>query len=176
MDQLSSSRLVLRRWNNEDVQVMFDMASDPAIGMRAGWRPHETLQDSLDFIVDSRLRPDAYAVIERSTGRPIGCVELLHDPKIIRKGPKDAEIGYWIGSQYWNRGYATEAVGILLDKAFSIGIPKVWGQCLEDNIASYRVLEKCGFRFHHRGVCDNPFLGEVTVRFYALSRKDRPSY
>jgi RimJ/RimL family protein N-acetyltransferase len=154
---------------------MFEMASDPVIGTRAGWRPHETVQDSLDFIIESARRPDVYAIIQRSTGRPIGCVELFHDPNIMRKGPKDAEIGYWVGSAYWNQGYATEAVGILLDKAFSSGIPKVWGQCLEDNIASYRVLERCGFRFHHRGICENPVLGEVTVRFYTLSRKERPS-
>ena len=118
-------------------------------------------------------RGDLYGLFSRTTGGMIGCIELFRDPEILRKGPKDAEVGYWIGTRYWNQGYATEALNCMLEYAASSGIPKVWGQTLTDNPASARVLIKCGFKLDHRSLSENPTLGEVIVDFYSISLKRR---
>ena len=71
------------------------------------------------------------------------------------------EIGYHIGAKYTKNGYATEAVkGYATEavKAFlpvvmkRIGLTKMAGICLADNIASQKVMEKCGFVLEFRGI------------------------
>ncbi len=57
-----------------------------------------------------------------------------------------AEIGYGISGEYQNNGYATEAVRAVLEWAFSHPeVTAVEAETDDDNIASKRVLEKCGF-------------------------------
>lgn len=61
--------------------------------------------------------------------------------------PKRAELGYWIGVPYWNRGYASAAARELVRTVFEEhGIEELYSSCLVRNAASYRVLEKTGFR------------------------------
>ncbi|NJD05409.1 MAG: GNAT family N-acetyltransferase [Methylococcaceae bacterium] len=58
-----------------------------------------------------------------------------------------AEVGYWLGEQYWGRGIAPEALAALTETAFSsLGYKKVFAQVLGPNETSMRVLEKCGYR------------------------------
>ncbi|MBR6911388.1 MAG: GNAT family N-acetyltransferase [Candidatus Methanomethylophilaceae archaeon] len=170
---LSTQRLIIRRFTLDDAEEMFDLARDPMVGRMAGWPPHVTIDDSIDFIEKGMDREDLYGLFSRTTGRMVGCIELFREPNILRKGPKDAEIGYWIGSRYWNQGYATEALGRLLEYAVATGVPKVWAQCLTNNPASARVLIKCGFKLDHRSLSENPMLGEVIVDFYSLSFRRR---
>jgi ribosomal-protein-alanine N-acetyltransferase len=56
-----------------------------------------------------------------------------------------AELGYGLGRAYWGRGYATEAVGAMLDHARSLGLHRLEAYSFVDNPASARVLEKAGF-------------------------------
>lgn len=57
------------------------------------------------------------------------------------------EIGYGILKDYWNNGYATEAVGVLIKWAFSTSkVEKVIADTLQDNYGSIRVLEKLGMK------------------------------
>ncbi len=171
--QLTTSRLILRPWALSDAEDLYDMASDPVIGGSAGWKPHESPEESLEIIGTIFSEPFVFAIVPRLSGRPVGCVGLNREPKILRKGPKDAEIGYWVGQRYWNQGFATEALDEVIRFAFEDkGIPKIWCQCFEDNVQSRRVQEKCGFRFDHRGVFENPYVGEVVTVVSSLSRKD----
>jgi len=61
--------------------------------------------------------------------------------------PRRGELGYWIGVPYWNRGYASCAARELVRTMFTEhGIDELYSSCLVRNAASYRVLEKTGFR------------------------------
>ena len=63
------------------------------------------------------------------------------------------EIGYHIGAKYTKRGYATEAVKAFLPVIMKrIGLAKMAGICLAENIASQKVMEKCGFVLAFRGI------------------------
>lgn len=57
------------------------------------------------------------------------------------------EVGYGLNPRYQGNGYMTEALGAFLDFGRSLGIRRVRADTLKDNIASQRVLQKCGFRF-----------------------------
>jgi len=57
-----------------------------------------------------------------------------------------AEIGYWLGEEYWNRGIVTEAVHAVTRYAFtSLEMMRLQAEVFEWNTASMRVLEKAGF-------------------------------
>ena len=63
------------------------------------------------------------------------------------------EIGYHIGAKYTENGYATEAVKAFLSVVMNrIGLTKIAGICLADNLASQKVMEKCGFILEFRGI------------------------
>ena len=60
------------------------------------------------------------------------------------------EIGYGVGSGYWNRGYATEAVHRFLEYLFrEKGLNTVYASFFTGNDASRRVMEKCGMHYSH---------------------------
>jgi [ribosomal protein S5]-alanine N-acetyltransferase len=80
-------------------------------------------------------------VILRENHQVIGDIGFKGKPN----EQKTVEIGYGIIPAAQNKGFATEAVQGLIDWAFSSGqVEKVIAECLEDNIASIRVLEKIG--------------------------------
>lgn len=53
------------------------------------------------------------------------------------------EVSYWIGREYWGRGYATKALQQFLTT--ENGVRPIFARCAKDNASSRRVLEKCGF-------------------------------
>ncbi|MEZ6241647.1 MAG: GNAT family N-acetyltransferase [Phycisphaerales bacterium] len=55
----------------------------------------------------------------------------------------EREVTYWIGRDHWGRGIATAALRLLLEE---VGERPLHARAAKDNIASVRVLEKCGFR------------------------------
>ena len=64
---------------------------------------------------------------------------------------KDAEIGYFLLSEYWSQGIMTEAAGQICEIAFDeLDIVRITGLVYSPNTASQRVLEKTGFEFEGR--------------------------
>ncbi len=59
-------------------------------------------------------------------------------------GPKDVEIGWHLHPDAWGRGYATEAASVILDRAFSHGLPKVIAVTDPENSASQAVCRRLG--------------------------------
>lgn len=81
-------------------------------------------------------------VIRNSHGDMVGRINLV----TLENDKKTAELGYRIGENYSNLGYASEAVKIVLDKAFNIyGLNKIIAGTATDNFASKKVLTKNGF-------------------------------
>ena len=100
----------------------------------------ETLED-FDFSAYPG-RNDVFAIRLKETGRLIGILSLFD----VKDGA--CEIGYGIGSAYWNRGYTTEAVGCFLEYLFrERGMQTVCASFFPGNDASRRVMEKCGMTY-----------------------------
>jgi ribosomal-protein-alanine N-acetyltransferase len=68
---------------------------------------------------------------------------------LVRRGVSNAcSLGYWIGADYARQGHMTQALAAALGHAFGeLGLRRVEAACLPENVASIRLLEKCGFRF-----------------------------
>lgn len=70
----------------------------------------------------------------------VGVIDIRLEP-----WSDSGEMGYWIGTPFWGRGYATEAVRAIVDFAFSnMGLNRVHAEHFPRNVASGRVLEKAG--------------------------------
>ena len=83
-------------------------------------------------------------LIRDSNGIIVGRINLI----VLGSDKKTAELGYRIGENYTNLGYASEAVKIVLDKAFNIyGLNRIIAGTAIDNFASKKVLIKNGFIF-----------------------------
>lgn len=176
MEQFETERLILRPWREDDAASLYKYAQDPAIGPIAGWAPHTSVTYSLHIIRTVFSAPEVYAVVLKATGEPVGSVGIMPADGIhcadINEG--DAEIGYWIGVPYWGKGLIPEAVTRLLHRCFhELGKKRVWcGHC-DGNTQSRRVMEKCGFRFHHTEEGNTSPLGDVrTEHFLVVEREE----
>ena len=83
-----------------------------------------------------------YAVADAGSGGLVGAVGLTITPAHAH-----AELGYWLGVPYWNRGYATEAAAALVEFGFArLGLHRIQAHYLTRNPASGRVMQKLGMR------------------------------
>jgi RimJ/RimL family protein N-acetyltransferase len=83
-------------------------------------------------------------------GEAVGGIGLVFKQDVYRRS---AEIGYWLGEDYWNRGIATKAVKALTTYIFQhelFDIRRIYAGIFEYNTASGRVLEKAGYRLEAR--------------------------
>ena len=111
----------------------------------------ETVEDAQEVVdqlienYDSEDGPFVYAIIRKEDNKNIGYVQLVK----IEEG---WEIGYHIAKEFTGSGYATEAVNAFLKYLKeNKGIKEIYGVALADNLASRRVLEKCGFKLIFEG-------------------------
>lgn len=147
MYDLETERLILRAWHESDAEALFKYASDPEVGPRAGWPPHQSVEESREIIKKVFSMESMWAVVLKETGEVIGCVGYL--PALnanlpIEKG--ECEVGYWIARPYWGKGICTEAMRAVIELCFSKkGFSALWGDYFPDNPASGKVMEKCGF-------------------------------
>ena len=175
MLQLITERLILRAWQESDAESLYKYAKDPAIGPIAGWPPHTSVGNSLEIIRTVFAAPETYAVVLKATGEPIGSVGIMFNEGLhsveMRQG--EAEIGYWIGVPYWGQGLIPEAVRCLLKRCFEdLGMTAVWCGYYEGNIKSRRVMEKCGFRFHHTEEGKTSPLGDIRTEHFMRMTKE----
>ena len=96
-------------------------------------------------LLTEQTNRDVYMhLIRDSQGAMVGRINL----SVLENDQKTAELGYRIGENYTNLGYASEAVKLVLDKAFhTYGLNKIVAGTATDNLASQRVLLKNGFTF-----------------------------
>jgi len=83
-------------------------------------------------------------LIRDAQGTMVGRINL----SVLEDDRKTAELGYRIGENVTNLGYASEAVKLVLEKAFTTyGLHKIIAGTATDNLISQRVLLKNGFTF-----------------------------
>jgi len=79
----------------------------------------------------------------------------------------EPNIGYWLGKTHWGKGIASEAVAQFLTK---IETRPVYAHVAKHNLASIRVLQKCGFQFTRENVCDGDDGEELVMQLHSGHR------
>jgi RimJ/RimL family protein N-acetyltransferase len=78
------------------------------------------------------------------SGELVGVISLTPGRDVNRYS---AEVGFFVGEQYWNRGYATEALRLVGNFAqFRHGLKRLYATVFDFNLASMRALEKAGYK------------------------------
>jgi RimJ/RimL family protein N-acetyltransferase len=111
--------------------------------------PHPyTLLDARSWIrTASAANPETHFAIDVK-GEAIGGAGFTINDDVFRRS---AEIGYWLGEEYWGRGIATATLKALTEYAFAnYDLCRVYAGVFEWNAASARVLEKAGYRLEAR--------------------------
>lgn len=144
---LTTKRLTLRPFREDDVEALYAYSKDEAVGRNAGWKPHESLLESSDILHLVFLdQPTVWAVERTADRRLMGSIGLITDS--ARQYGSSRSLGYALGVDYWGQGYMTEAARETVRFGFAqMGLDLISATCYPDNPASRRVLEKCGFRY-----------------------------
>jgi len=113
---------------------------------------------------NEEVKTHHFAIVETNMGDFVGAIGL----KDINLISKSAEIGYWIGKKYWGKGFASEAIGAVIDYSLKeLKLNKLKALVFESNVSSIKVLNKCGFKYF--GYSDkkycNAILDEPLIEF-----------
>jgi ribosomal-protein-alanine N-acetyltransferase len=148
LPRLETPRLVLRKVTQKDVSDIFVYASDPEVTRFLRWGPHQNISATEKY-VDEVLQQysqgqDGPWLIEQKNGHVVvGHIHLME----IEIQHQKAQVGFVLSKNYWNKGFMTEALGKVLEYAFtSLEMNRIEGWCITENQAGARVMEKSGMR------------------------------
>jgi RimJ/RimL family protein N-acetyltransferase len=148
---LKTSRLLLRQFLPGDAPDVQRIAGRIEIA-RSTFVPHPYEDGVAEEWIESQERDFQkgavfnFAVVLSSEDRLIGSIGLVVNPPNRR-----AQLGYWIDSGFWNRGYCTEAARAVLQYGFDdLDLHRIWAPHFRSNPASGRVLQKLGFTHEGR--------------------------
>lgn len=149
MEVLQTERLILRNWEVLDSEDMFEYAQSDLVGPNAGFKPHKSINESLEIINMFIENDDVYAIELKSENKVIGSIGIHNrcpDEKLSKL--KQREFGYVLNPKYWGNGYIPEAVNYLIKYCFEkMKLDLIWCGHYDFNIKSKRVNEKCGFNY-----------------------------
>ena len=164
----------IRKWSLDDSAELAKNLSDPEVlkNLREGPPYPYTEKDAAEYI-GAMLSADAdktYAFAVALDGKCIGSIAVFRRDNVHRR---TAELGYYIGRQYWGHGYMTCAVKQLCGYIFeNTDIIRIFAEPFARNAASCRVLEKAGFSYEGTLRSNAEKAGEILdMKLYALVRE-----
>ena len=160
--QIETTRLILKPIKLSDAQDIFEYAKDPDTGPRAGFKPHETIEDT-KFIINYWLSPESteeqFVVVLKEENKVIGTSGITHlnkhlknsknhiAVKMVSEGKNVWEIGLTIARVHWGKGIATEVIGAIMDFLFKVkNADIVMATHSDQNIGSEKAQIKCGLK------------------------------
>ena len=143
---METKRLVLRHWEINDLDDLYAFAKNPNVGPQAGWRQHQSREESRQILSRMVTAPDQFAIMLKSTMKVIGIISAGIDTS--RRNLAAKTIGCALNEAYWNQGLMTEAVGAMIRYLFMDPGPELIAMDqFADNYGSQRVIEKNGFQY-----------------------------
>ena len=166
--------VTLRRLSLSDLEAFQAYRSDPEVGRYQGWsaRPREDAAEfiermaSAEFLVENQWLQ--LAIADRISDALLGDLGVV----VRNSGVLIAEVGVSLSRQAQGRGFATEAVQVMLELLFKhTKTVQIEGITDTRNSPSIRLLERAGLRFYH--TIDSTFRGEpCREHVYAITRSE----
>ena len=135
-------------WRDRDALVRHANNRKIWINLRDHFPYPYTDEDARDWLASIvRREPENNFAIDVA-GEAVGGIGFTVQPDV---GRRSAEIGYWLGEEFWGRGIATDALIAMTDHAFAnYDICRIYAYVFGWNGASARVLEKAGYTLEGR--------------------------
>ena len=143
--RLRTERLVLRAFSADDAPTVQRLAGDREAASTTLTIPHPYEDGMAEAWIEGHAsnwaeRTALILAVTTETDGLVGAVGLHLKLEHLR-----AELGYWIGVPFWNRGYATEAAEAVMRFGFDeLGLNRIQAGHFARNPASGRVMEKLG--------------------------------
>jgi ribosomal-protein-alanine N-acetyltransferase len=142
---LTTDRLTLRRLAPDDADKAYaNWLSDDNTSRYTAWATYTDINAAREFIakcVADYDKPEYYQWVIELGGEIVGTINLHN----LANKAERCELGYCIGSKWWNRGIVTEAAAAVIEFAFThLNMYKVGALHDVDNPGSGRVMQKCG--------------------------------
>lgn len=146
---LKSDRLILRPFTMDDIRDVYLYASDPKVTEFLTWETHEDILETEQILNNFYIGSNGiYAIELEIEERCIGCIDLRLDAENDK-----GSFGFVLNSNYWNQGYMSESLQLILDFAFiKLGLNRIESTHYLENKASGRVMEKCGMKYEGTGL------------------------
>ncbi len=169
---LKTERLTLRPFSVSDSARVKELASDKLIADVTANIPHPYPEDlAKEWIQTHPKRWDSeefasFAITKSDSGLLIGAISLMHMDGI------EAELGFWIGVDFWNKGYCSEGCRSIVDFGFNtLKLQRIHAHHLSRNPASGKVLLNSGLSHMGSGksVCGYRKANEKTERYEIIT-------
>jgi ribosomal-protein-alanine N-acetyltransferase len=174
MKTLETERLILRDWQETDLDDFYEYTKVEGVGEMAGWLHHESKETSKS-ILDAFIREgDVYAIVLKENNKAIGSLGIHNRIEPDYEAEIQREIGYVLSKDYWGKGYVPEAVKAAIIYIFEeLNADVIWCGHFLENTQSQRVIEKSGFKFYKDHVLELKRLGKsVNAKKYILRKED----
>ena len=146
---LKTERLILRPFSLDDAKQVQHLAGDAAIAAMTLMIPHPYEDGVAEEWIKSHEKKFQegseidFAITHKAEDYLIGAIGISSIDQKFEK----AEIGYWIGKPFWNKGFCTEAVKAVLQYSFEkLKLNKVYAHHFIDNPSSGKVMKKAGMK------------------------------
>lgn len=144
---LESTRFIMKALEIENQIELYELARDVRVSKYLMWEPHRSIEDARRYINGNLLGYKAgaiysWGIYDKASHILIGWIGFVrNEPHQLK-----CEIGYWLGAPYWNHGVMTEVVACITQFCFEqLRYRRVQARHVKENVASGKVLLKCGF-------------------------------
>lgn len=141
-----TDRLYLRLFEKSDAESVQALCNNFNIYKSTLYLPYPySLNNALVWMENHKENFDEdrsyeFAITDRLSGDLYGAISLSNNQKF-----NNGEMAYWIGEEYWGKGYGTEAAKAIVEFAFEEKkLHKVFARYFKSNIASGRIMQKVG--------------------------------
>ena len=171
LQNIETERLLLRALRIEDAEHIYrTWASDPRVTKFMSYTNHESVEVTKGWLTevekhnadeDSQALDWGFEL--KNTGLLIGSGGAVYKPELEKWS-----IWYNVAFDYWNKGYATEAMRAVIEYLSGIGAKHFCAGYAIDNPASGRVMEKLGMKFWKNGDCGCSDCKVFEAKYYML--------
>ena len=174
--ELKTKRLILRRFEGFDIQTSFkNWTNDEETTRYLTWKPHGDITVTQKVIggwINSYNDTSFYqwAIVLKDNNECIGTISVVEH----RDDIEEVELGYCIGSLWWNQGYMSEALKRVIAFFFEeVGMNRILAVCDSYNHGSYKVMEKSGMSYEGtlRQAGKNNY-GIVDLKVYSILKSE----
>jgi ribosomal-protein-alanine N-acetyltransferase len=162
---LTTDRTHLRQFTQSDLNDLYELNRDPEVMKFVGRKPLISIYEAqldltryLSYYVRAG-KLGIWACTEKKNGALIGLALLKR-----LESTEEIEVGYRFHRSYWGHGIATEVCRALIEYGFTqAGLKKIVGITHPDNIASQKVLMKCGLSFEKKWMYQ-----QTEINYYSI--------
>jgi len=140
----------LRPWSKDDLASLVRCANDADIAKNmTDAFPHPYTEEKGKAFIEYATKADPVHIFAiEIQGEASGGIGIHPQQDIMRK---NAELGYWLAKKYWGHSIISRAIPMMIDYGFrTFDITRIYARPFGSNLASQRVLEKCGFKLEAR--------------------------